>query len=75
MWKKAKSVMRAITIWKKIQDDIYLYGTHNYEFRQTFKVTQSRSILSRAMTLGKDGVDSVSGRRKSEILSKKETMR
>lgn len=38
LWNKTRSLIRAISSWKSVRNDVLLYGTHNYEFRRTFNV-------------------------------------
>ena len=37
-WRKLRNVFLAINKWKRVRNDVLLYGTHNYEFRKTFNV-------------------------------------
>jgi UDP-N-acetylglucosamine 2-epimerase len=37
-WRKLRNVFIAINKWKRVRNDVLLYGTHNYEFRKTFNV-------------------------------------
>ena len=35
-WRKVRVLIKAINNWKKVRNDVLLYGTHNYEFSRTF---------------------------------------
>ena len=35
-WRKLRVLIKAINNWKKVRNDVLLYGTHNYEFTRTF---------------------------------------
>ena len=38
LWKKTIVLIKAVNTWKSVRNDVLLYGTHNYEFRNTFNV-------------------------------------
>ncbi len=38
LWKKVRNLIRANNNWKKVRNELLLYGTQNYEFKPTFNV-------------------------------------
>lgn len=44
LWGKARSAIKAVNSWKRVREDLLLYGTHNYELRKKYNVLTQHQI-------------------------------
>ena len=44
LWAKARSAIKAVNIWKRVREDVLLYGTHNYDLRKKYNVLTQHQI-------------------------------